>query len=86
MRRPPAKSCRSVRANISCRCSGECVMPLTEDRVPNDNRAKQEHVMHAETINHHARLTPKAGRAVSLALARWAIAILVHRPRKNPGA
>jgi hypothetical protein len=84
MRRGPGNFCPPPPGFVSSRCSGNCAMSLTTDGLSNDTaNGTPDDGLREGTVNDHPRLTPEAGQRVSLALARWALAILT-RPR-GPG-
>jgi hypothetical protein len=62
-------------------------MPLRKDHLPNEGaHGEPDQATGEGTVNGHARLTAQVEREVSLALARWAIAVLLHRCGTGPGA
>jgi hypothetical protein len=60
-------------------------MPLSPDRPPNDGVCgKSDKAMREDSVSSPGRLNDRVGRDMSLALARWAVAVLLDR--RKPGA
>ena len=60
-------------------------MPLSPDRPLNDELSgKSDKVMCEDAVSSPGRLNARVGREISLALARWAVAVLLER--RKPGS
>ncbi len=55
-------------------------MPLSLDRPPNDGvSGKSDKAMREDAVSSPRRVSDRVGREISLALARWAVGVLLDR-------